>query len=94
MICEECKGDYCKKDFIMDSCTCYHCTYKNKLKVLGGEKKEHLECKECGQYFFIDKSKKVRQRNVYCSKKCAGKAHREQVQNFWTNKIKLQFTFR
>ena len=95
MICEECLVDYCNKDSLMNSCTCYHCMYKNKLKVLSSQKKsETLVCKACGQYFFIDKGKKVRQRNVYCSKKCAQDAHREQVQNFWTNKVKLQFTFK
>lgn len=95
MICEECLVDYCEKDFILNSCTCYHCIYRKKLKLITLEKKsEMLECKACGQYFFIDKSKKIRQRNVYCSKKCAQAAHREQVQNFWTNKINCRFHLR
>ena len=65
------------------------------LKLLGDEKKSKgFCCKVCGGLFEIDKNKKIRQRNVYCSRKCASLGHKEQMQNFWTNKITLRLGFR
>ncbi len=96
MICQECNVDCPCGDFLMHNVVCYHCVYKNKLKVIKCEEKEkkELECKMCGKKFRIDTNKRIRQRNIYCSRECALRSHKIQMQNFWTNKIKLDLIFR
>ena len=94
MMCTECSCDYPETEFLMKNPICYHCVYSKKLKLLGNEKKTNgFCCKVCKGMFEVDKNKKIRQRNVYCSSKCASEAHKEQMQNFWTNKITLRLGF-
>ncbi len=95
MRCLECACEYPETDFLLKNPICYHCVYNRKLKLLPKEKTSSgFCCKVCQGMFNIDKNKKVRQRNVYCSSKCAREAHNEQMQNFWTNKISLRMGFR
>lgn len=94
MRCLECACEYPETDFLMKNTVCYHCVYNKKIKLVAKEKKQGFCCKVCNAMFDIDKNKKGRQRNIYCSSKCARVAHNEQMQNFWTNKISLRLSSR
>jgi hypothetical protein len=92
MICGECNEDHSDDDFLMKSLICYHCIYKRKIELSHfKEGKKACACKECNKSFIIDKTKKIRQRNVYCSKECAHTAHKKQMQDFWTNKVTCDY---
>ena len=94
MICNICKKDLPFDAFLLKSNACFHCVYKNKVMILREEKKKPKTCKICEKEILKDVNKKVRQRSIYCSEKCASNAHKEQVNNFWTNKINCKLEFR
>ena len=86
MICNGCSKELERKDFLLDQILCFRCTYKLKLECQ--KNKEKHKCKACGIRFERDKNIKKRQRNVFCSKECAFKGHKEQINNHWTRVVR------
>jgi len=94
MICNICKKDLPFDAFLSKNSVCFQCVYKHKIMILNQQKKKPKTCKVCDNEILRDGNKKVRQRSIYCSEKCAQHAHKEQVNNFWTNKINCKLEFR
>ncbi len=91
MICDNCKLERLVDDFINNQKFCYHCTYRIKTEKRTEIRKENeLICRCCENKFIIDKSQKKRQRTVFCSKECAQKGHKNQLNNHWTRKIRKE----
>ena len=82
MICENCNTDRVNSDFINGNKICYHCIYEMKLQ---SKKKNY--CRKCGKELIHEEDIRKRQRTIFCSKECAKKGHREQLNNHWTRNI-------
>lgn len=74
--CPQCKNDMLKKDF-MNKEICYHCQYKNKLKILPKRK-----CKRCDCEITLSRRWK------YCGEKCANAAGKEMKNSSWIKGLK------
>lgn len=87
MLCETCLEIREDKDFFNGNKICYKCIYKSKIKDINKDKPSNF-CRICAKEVFFDKNAKKRQRNVFCSKECATKGHKNLLKNHWTRKLK------
>lgn len=92
MICENCKLNKPRKDFINSQNLCFRCEYQEKLKK-APEKRvepEPKKCRICQAEIPYQKSLKKRQRTTFCSSECALKGHKLVSANYWTRQIRLK----
>lgn len=95
MLCAGCNTEHDCSDFYLNKNICYRCLYKQKIFLLKLEEKtKEYTCRICKKKFHIDKEKKIRQRNIYCSSECSKISHKEQMTNFWTNRVNLRLVFK
>ncbi len=87
MNCEKCLKECCEKDFMPNQIYCYKCTYEMKCENQNKDKKKP-KCRVCKSEIKFKPNSKTRQRNVFCSEKCAKEGHKEITNNFWTRQIK------
>lgn len=91
MICDNCKTERQDNDFIYNQKFCYHCEYRIKLeKSLENHITKKFNCRTCGKEFFKLKDLKKRQRDVYCSPKCALDGHKKQNDDHWTKHVRAR----
>jgi len=89
MLCDNCKIERINSDFINNQKFCYKCMYQIKVQKSKEKRtKQGFLCRCCGMEFVIDKTSKKIQRRIFCSKKCAQKGHKEQINSHWTRTIK------
>lgn len=94
MICDNCKVERLITDFINNQKFCYRCEYRIKLeKSTEKRTKKPALCRTCGNEVTIESDAKKRQRTVFCSCECAEKGHKEQLNKYWTRKIKCSYGF-
>lgn len=91
MICENCNEPRLVIDFIKNQKFCYKCEYRIKLRKMRKlEEANILRCRMCAKEIVQKKDFKKRQRNIYCSQKCADEGHRKLINNHWTRHIKTE----
>ena len=89
MICPDCKKECAENDFIMQQESCFRCTYAKKKLVQNQPVKKKCLCRMCEKELIFQEQSTKRQRNVYCSEKCAKKGQRVLNDSHWTRTIKI-----
>ena len=91
MICGSCKKLRLVTDFINNQNFCYRCEYRKKLEIISKKRTQKPKfCRMCGEKIAHIDNLKKRQRNVFCSQKCAKKGHKELINNYWTRKFQSE----
>lgn len=85
MICKICRNDLESNKFILNQSACARCTYREKLKV--GREKKYF-CKTCTAECHPIRGALGRPKNVYCSEECSEIAHKRQIDEYWTRKLR------
>lgn len=92
MYCLECKTEKLVTDFIKNQEICFKCMYRIKTQNIKKLKiKPVLYCKMCNSVISRDEKAKKKQRNVFCSRRCAEKGQKENIRNHWTKQLKSRY---
>ena len=88
MICDSCKIDRLKTDFLKNQKYCFRCEYRKKLKkALELRTQKIKKCRNCGKQIIRKENYKKRQRTIYCSLECAKTGHKKCMSTYWIRKI-------
>ncbi len=89
MICDNCKIDREKSDFLNNQKFCYRCEYQIKLnKMPKNRKPKSNRCRMCKKEIAHIEELKKRQRTTFCSKECADKGLKQQRDDYWVRNIR------
>ena len=94
MICDNCKIDKLVRDFINNQKFCYKFEYQKKISKTPKKRTSTQKCcRMCKKKIIRLDGVKKRQRTVFCSLECAEKGHKEICNNYWTRKIRKEFSW-